>query len=862
MRLVVDLQACQTESSRQRGIGRYSMALTRALARRREEDLDLRVALNAAFPESIEEVRRGLGGLPSSAVTQYRTPSVEGVSSRDAIRKVGNILAQQHWASLNPDIVHVSSLFEGAAGKAPLLAELSAFPKALKSATLYDLIPLIYADVYLAHPETADWYHGRLEALRECDLLLSISEASRRDAIERLQIAPEKVVNISGAVDDQFRRVPRSPAEKMALQRRYGITRPFVMYTGGIDHRKNVEGLIAAFAALPAAVRDAHQLVVVCAVSQAQREELSGLAARLRLPGGALVLTGYVTDDDLVALYNDCIAFVFPSLYEGFGLPVLEAMSCGAPTIAGNNSSIPELLQRSDALFDACDTAAITERLHHVLTDEAFRAELARFGAERAKQFSWDRTARTAIEAWREAEARHRAERMQALRSAEKPRLAYISPLPPMKTGIADYSAELLPTLAEWFSIDVYTQPRNDGAAYQTGGLPLFPIAQYAQRKAQYACTMLHMGNSEFHDYMFGFLEAQRAIVVLHDFYLSGILNWIAHSAGNPNQLQRELAYAHGPEAARVHAESPLDAIMEFPTSRRVVERAEFLIFHSKYAEGLIERFYPDLCDLHRAVIPQIRKLPDESEMARRSEVRQRFGFRPDEVIVATFGFAAPTKATDRIVRMFLQPPLSQQADVRLVIAGELPDDGFGREIRAALAGAAPNHRVQVTGFLAASQYADLLLAADVAVQLRTITRGETSRAVLDALASGTAVVVNDFAAFHEYPDDVVAKIPAEFTNAELTQVLMTLCADPELRRRYASRGHAYVADTHAPERVAALYALAINDHQTIKAFMSDDAVIGRLADCLQGAGYDARLADIIDDLLLSWGGRVRFNEP
>ena len=167
-------------------------------------------------------------------------------------------------------------------------------------------------------------------------------------------------------------------------------------------------------------------------------------------------VTGYVSDEDLIAFYNLCDAFVFPSLYEGFGLPVLEAMQCGAPVLGANNSSIAEIIGRDDALFDAHVPAALAERLTLLLTDEGFCRALRRHGVERAKQFGWTRSAQLARGALHEAHAATRpAVTIAGTSLLPRRRIAVFTPLPPCRSGVADYNAALLPFLARHLEIDL-----------------------------------------------------------------------------------------------------------------------------------------------------------------------------------------------------------------------------------------------------------------------------------------------------------------------------------------------------------------------------------------------------------------------
>ena len=268
---------------------------------------------------------------------------------RNAWRGAAAEAIRQHFiVGLQPDIVHFSGLFEGLGDDAVTCVKPA---DGLTSATLYDLIPLIWKSQYLRSEHIRRWYFAKIAHLKSCHLLLAISESSRKEAVELLNIANDRIVTVPPAVNSCFRPLVISPMQEAALRARYGIKRPFIMYTGGIDFRKNIEVLIDAYAQLPINLRLVHQLAIVCSVHDNERQRLQQHAAKAGLNGNEVVLTGFVSDDDLIALYNLCRLFVFPSLHEGFGLPALEAMACGAAVIGSNTSSIPEVIGRRDALL-------------------------------------------------------------------------------------------------------------------------------------------------------------------------------------------------------------------------------------------------------------------------------------------------------------------------------------------------------------------------------------------------------------------------------------------------------------------------------------------------------------------------------
>ncbi|MDF4002860.1 glycosyltransferase [Luteibacter sp. PPL552] len=410
MRIVIDMQGAQTES-RFRGIGRYSSALARAMLVEAERH-DIWIVANSALRDGAAQIDDDFADLlPPDRVRRFEVPVT--VDWRDPTagwrRAAAERLRESYLRGLRPDIVHVSSLFEGSADQA--VTSIGQLGVALPTAvTLYDLIPLLNGDAYLGDAWARDWYASKIESLRRADLLLAISEHARREAIDCLDLDPARVVTISSAASSIFRPTQLDAQEKIALLRRFGILRPFVMYSGAMDSRKNVAGLIAGFGALPAPVREAHDLVIAGRLDAAEQKRLTDIAAKLGVDGH-LRFTGYVTDTDLIGLYGVAALYVFPSLHEGFGLPALEAMSCGVPTIGSATTSIPEVIGRDDALFDPTSPASIASCMARVLTDGAFAQVLREHAVVQSGRFSWRSSARRAIDAF---EARYDRARVAA----------------------------------------------------------------------------------------------------------------------------------------------------------------------------------------------------------------------------------------------------------------------------------------------------------------------------------------------------------------------------------------------------------------------------------------------------------------
>ncbi|GAB2588301.1 hypothetical protein GCM10027034_20950 [Ramlibacter solisilvae] len=843
MRIVIDLEAAQSPHSRNRGIGRYSMALAKAMLRHGGKH-EFIVALNGMYADTVVPVREALAGLlPARNIVSWQATQPPLVAHNAGERRAFEVVREAFLASLKADVVHVASLFESGPHSFTSIG-LGEAPHRT-AVTLYDLIPHVYSDIYLWHEQAAREYSEKIQHLKRADLWLAISEASRREGIERLDLPGERVVNISSAADEHFTPAAVSAEAEVGLRVRYGLWRPFVMYTGGIDHRKNIEGLIEAWAQLPHELRSRHQLAIVCSVQPAERERLEQLAAASGLANGELVLTGFVSEQDLLDLYRTCKLFVFPSLHEGFGLPALEAMRCGAPVIGADNSSIPEVIGRADALFNARSRASITAKLQQCLVDEPFRLELARNGPEQAQQFSWDTSAKTALAA---IETLGPPARRAAPASPRRKRLAYVSPLPPSRSGIADYSAELLPALAAHYDIDAIVEQPEQLEALPPGSVRSKRSAEwFMEHGDEYDRILYHFGNSEFHVHMVPLLERYPGTVVLHDFFLSGMQSYRELVIAKEPNWSQALYASHGwPALLRRACGADIhNVIHEFPANFEVLRGAQGVIVHSPFSRQLAGEWYgPGAAD-GWSLIPHLRvALP-----VRREEARAQLGLEADDFLVCSFGILAETKMNHRLLAAWQRSSLARDPRCRLVFVGENHPGDYGRELLRSIE-AGPG-RVSITGWASPEDFRRYLNASDLAVQLRTLSRGETSGTVLDAMNHGVPVIANANGAMAYLPRDAALVLDEEFTDEQLVQALEKLRSDREVRTALGRAARRIIETQHSPTDCATAYAQAI-ERFAAQAAHSPAALVRQVAAVLPADTDDAVTGNLASGIALS----------
>jgi glycosyltransferase involved in cell wall biosynthesis len=806
---VIDMQGAQS-ASRHRGIGRYTESLVRNLLRK-PGGRRITLLFNGSFPSSVNRWRELIAAEGwDVAVRVWHPPGAVSFCDPNnlARTRIAEELYQAVVTHLEPDGLLVTSLFEGFVDDAVI--SLTDLGHIAVGVVHYDLVPWVNKADYLdSNPSYAHFYQHRLTDLHEAGGLLAISDYSGREATKCLEIDPKKVTVISSDADPVFHE-GAVPAELPGCLQDRGLTAGFILYVGGVDPRKNLECLLKAVGQLPAPLQEAHPLVCVGKLTAMEAKKLRAQAEELGVRSTRLVLLDDVEDDTLIALYGHCGVFVFPSRHEGFGLPPLEAMRCGAPVLAANSTSLPEVVANQEALFDPDDPSELEGLMQRVLTDQAFRDRLVARGQEASARFSWDATAERA---WQALDAIAQGDDHQPLgedRPLEvKPTLAFVSPLPPARTGIADYSAELLDALSAHYDLVLVTDqqavdesiPRRFGPIRSTRWL-----RENADRSIDR--VLYQVGNSTFHVEADDLLDVVPGVVTLHDFFLGGLFlrRPPRPEQGSPWHVAAFESHGYLPWAQAPTA-SDDELINEWPCSWPMIERALGIVVHSRHAIELADAWYRPATGEQWDVIPHLRVLP---EKIARSSARRRLGIAEGEFLVCCFGLIGPSKRNLELIEAWAASRPHEDKAARLVFVGQNHGGEYGDEIQRRMARAGGAARIEITGWADRDQFQDYLQAADMAVQLRGDSRGETSGTVLDAMAHGLPVVVNAHGSMAELPTKAVAMLPDRFAPDELTTVIDRLYTETETRQELGHQAREWIVSHHDPARCAERYANAI----------------------------------------------------
>ncbi|HVS02724.1 MAG TPA: glycosyltransferase family 4 protein [Thermoanaerobaculia bacterium] len=383
-------------------------------------------------------------------------------------------------------------------------------------------------------------------------------------------------------------------------------------------------------------------------------------------------------------------------------------------------------------------------------------------------------------------------------------RIGWVSPLPPQQTGIADYSAELLPYLAPLAAVEAFTAPAAVAPAAARLGLEVRPYRELARRAAALDAVVYHLGNSApFHQAIWRLLQEVPGVVVLHEYLCHHLVREITLVRGDVEGYVEELRYAYGDTGVAVARRFldggvPVDP-WSFPLFERAVDQATTVVTHNRTTR---ERVLASRPTAAVTVIPHLfdpRLLPAGLD---RAAARRTLGLPEEAPLLGTFGHVTPAKRMDVTLHAFARLRQEQPA-ARLLVVGEVSPH-YDLD---ALLGQGLRQGVELIGRTELDQLFRYMAAVDVAVNLRHPSGGETSGTFMRLLGMGQAVVVSDVGSFAETPDGCCAKVPVDaFEEETLLATLSLLVARPDLRRAMGESARRHMHARHRPQDAAAAY--------------------------------------------------------
>ena len=730
--ILVDIRVCQMD--RERGIPVYTQSLLLELPR----------------------------ALPDARFLLWHDPKLPPPIQASTLQAaMGPLHDAKALAALSPEVritdLLTANLFQKP--KVPLGGYL--FPNWLRAhqprrlGIVYDLIPGIFRDRYLKDPANLNGYLEGMRCLRRWDQLFAISESARLDAIRYATVDPFRIHTIFGGLD---------PAKAAAIQSGgtpwSGEPLPpaYAVYVGGDDWRKNMAGAIQGFAAYRRSGGRLQALVLVCSLSETRRREYLRIAVEAGLPLSSLVITGKTTDAELVALVKGAELSVFPSFYEGLGLPVIESYACGTPVLASDRSSLPELVPPS-CLFDPDQPTSMAEAMLAFDRDPTLREASLTRGRDLLATFTWANAARLMAEAL--AAPREPG-------SASRPVAAAVGVLPPARTGIAPVNARHLRLSSVPLHFFAAFPRAKDRLAFRSH--PWEHLAHprnlgALQRREHYAQRLFVLGNSGHHQ---ATLEALRDLrdapgqtwLYLHDGDLLGL--WRADLDDDLQAVAALYARAYpqwrGGAAGLLAEDRPLGV-----RPLLALGGDTGIIVNSEWARNQVLRDLaaPPSLGVHALFLPVE---PHEPAPARMNDPVLRLG---------TFGKPEKTKQLDRLIAAVQH--LQRRRPTQLLVAGFDAGTFLAREGLSRLEG------IEVLDNPSDAALMEAMRSVDVAVQLRFPSKGESSGVVGHLLGMGIPLVATAAGSFSELGAAAVL-VPPDVSPEALAEAILLAHESETLR--------------------------------------------------------------------------------
>lgn len=694
-----------------------------------------------------------------------------------------NLFDRLHWTAYpgptdNGLFLSLSPMTHSPLRIAPLLMQSGR----QRAAIIYDFIPHEMPEAYL--PSTSDRldYYSRLAWLGAYDVFLPISQTTTQQLCELVPNARLEQCFVTG-VAVRASLVPR-PGDLVGLPLRH------VLAVAGPDPRKNVEAPILAHAESQALQSGGIPLLVAGNYPPDQQARLAEIHVKAGGDPALLCFLPHLTDDALRAAYRAAFVTVAPSRAEGFSIPVIEAGANGCPVLAADCSAQKELVTQADALFAPDDTTRLRLLLERLVTDPTARADLV------ARQRDvWPRFTESEVAArfWGALSTRPAA---PAIARSIKPSLALLSPMPPDRTGVADYSYAVLGAIAELTDVVVYTET---AAPVAPAGVRVEMLTQQACLSGKHDAVVAVLGNSHYHRRIFELLLDYGGACIAHD---ARMLHFYAGLLGP----QRTAAIAEaelGRPANMCEISGWIAQERNLPTffMSEVLRAARPAFMHSRLSCNLMQKTYG--VEVRHLPFVALR-VPAAKELTSLARIaaRNRLNLPSDSFAIATFGFVTPDKAPHELI-WALSMLHSWRIPANLTFVGEASESLQHDLENLALSLGLKDH-VRFLGTVHETVWREWLQAADAAVQLRAHTIGSVSAALMDCLTAGVPTVANlDLADAIDAPEVICRRVPDHISAVLIAEQLAEIAdASPAMFRNEAIR-QAYVA-THTPERYAA----------------------------------------------------------
>lgn len=722
-----------------RGIGNYSLDFLRNLINGCDDSEVTLITNGTLSMECIDSLTKEFSEKANIEIrTWFPLPGTSWLADNLRAREVSETIYNQVVLSTKPDFYILLSPFEGLTEdicwKRP--------ERVFSSVIFYDAIPAIFPERYLSSKSVREWYFSKAHMLRSFDLVLTISKSASHDAISHFNVDPARIHVIHFGL-----------REDVALPRSERQFEDYVLAVLGEDERKNKVNLINGWAELSRKLPSL-KLKIVYKQSEAERHVNSKLLNEMNL-NTSVVFLDFVSNETLSELYSKCLFTVFPSFYEGLGLPVLESYSYAKPCIVADCSSLPELVTNEELRFNPNSPTEIAECVIRLMSDSELYLKAVSEGqkilkkfqvANKKSQISW--IIQFALSKYLKSPR------------VELSGVYLYTILPPLASGIANYADHLIHQFHLQTSL-ILVSDIDSKTHYECRDCGMAVRVQSSERIADSReinyVDIHNIGNSEYHLWQVDLLMENLGIVILHDGFLSGLF-W--------SQYREDSSAAKFLKNAATEVSSlkfsnssyfyePHKLILEEKLDQRILESAVGIVVHSKAALDLISESFIIANPNHVTVVPHFSELDLDSYNASN---------RKD--VVGVFGIIAESKMYKEIISAWSNSRLGKSGSYTLRFIGEDLSSDFEKILRMK----SSKIRIEASGYLDRVNYLEQLNDVRFAIQLRRGFRGETSGALTELISRGIPVITNIDAWIESFPEVKDLQVSEIFTIDELSR--------------------------------------------------------------------------------------------
>jgi len=721
--LLIDIEALQNKNYKDRGIGRYIRNLLTSL---RQHGVVFKGVFNPHLPPpAINRAWLEHGMIPATRAAMKHNPA---------------------------DWLITLSPIEESLGNTPIIYR-NVNKNGRVATLIYDLIPIIYEDTYLRNKIDRSIYDICTASYIKSDLILTISNNTKND-VEKIISPSCPIVSIGTGVDDIFYDQKNHDDHLRFREHviKWGNVEPlrYIFTVSGLHKSKNLHFLMEAYSKLDYDFRYMHPLVIAGGFSPQAAQDIYSSWNRLFLNceynKTEICVEGHLSDDIIREYYRNTALFIYPSLYEGFGLPLAEAIVSGVPCIASPRSAMREIMPLEAAHFDPRDINSLKNKIQSTLHDRMYRANFLEWSSAEKDRFRWQHVASKLINSISQFD-NIRIEYNNINTDAKN---AIVGPLKPARTGIATYNSIMIDYLTpnfDWFSTEGFSK-------FPIGAKP-FPAKMIEKSWVNYDNILYVIGNSFHHLFSLESLMKRPGIVWLHDVRLNGLAWDYANklSPNNPFEIINSWIREYNVGYNRIESLSDL-LNAPFSFARPLLKMARSFIVHSEHAKAML---IEDLGECAEGIAINVIPLAIEAY-----PYKKKIEHLNRKIVnIGVVGFIDPIKQPELIIRA--SGLLAKEGyDVTVSLLGNI-DSSYAAKLLAV--GESVNIKVSSYGYLDDDEFKELITMLDVVVLVRRTTNGESSATAGEIIAAGIPIISNIPSVVEHYSDyvNVVSPLVNQF---------------------------------------------------------------------------------------------------